>query len=455
MVKQIPGFYYDPEKKKYFRIQANHLAPAGSQYSRDAVKKREHQKKQHERRITFGRRTAKERVKRAGCLTHPLTRVGTEVGEQLMPGFAMQARQGKAYASQLQRRELCKFSRDGSELPIADFARHDRSGVIVAGINQGNTSQVTICPPYSGDADKWSYQPAREAVISVEQYRMSSISLSHTGYFLMTMDSGPKGDSCLVTRFLPDPEVYGAYPWSYNQVVAASNRVRDKGTLWCSAARPTGEKPYWAIGTSDGLHVMEGQQGHWVLGKRRMPGGRAWDITAVEWLTSDVIVSGLRNSAILLYDIRSNGWSERLQHAHSVAKVRKVDEYRLVVAGYKSLEMYDLRYPKNGMQTKPRPNAKGHTSTKPYLSFPDYDSELMHQIDISQELGLLASCTDYHKIQLYSLADGSLVPSPVSSYQHFHPISRICFENGDYPVRDGQASRLLVSSGAVIEEWTW
>lgn len=54
--------------------------------------------------------------------------------------------------------------------------------------------------------------------------------------------------------------------------------------------------------------------------------------------------------------------------------------------------MYDLRYPKNGMQTKPRPNAKGHTSTKPYLSFPDYDSELMHQIDISQELGLLASC---------------------------------------------------------------
>lgn len=82
---------------------------------------------------------------------------------------------------------------------------------------------------------------------------------------------------------------------------------------------------------------MEGQQGHWVLSKRRMPGGRAWDITAVEWLTSDVVVSGLRNSAILLHDLRSNGWSERLQHAHSVAKVRKVDEYRLVVAGYKSV----------------------------------------------------------------------------------------------------------------------
>ena len=30
----------DPEKKKYFRVQANHVAPAGSQYSREAVKRR-------------------------------------------------------------------------------------------------------------------------------------------------------------------------------------------------------------------------------------------------------------------------------------------------------------------------------------------------------------------------------------------------------------------------------
>lgn len=30
----------DPEKKKYFRVQANHVAPVGSQYSREAVKRR-------------------------------------------------------------------------------------------------------------------------------------------------------------------------------------------------------------------------------------------------------------------------------------------------------------------------------------------------------------------------------------------------------------------------------
>lgn len=65
MVQAIPGFYYglsrsltqtrlciiglpqsqsnistDEEKKKYFKIQANHAAPPGSQYSKDSVKRK-------------------------------------------------------------------------------------------------------------------------------------------------------------------------------------------------------------------------------------------------------------------------------------------------------------------------------------------------------------------------------------------------------------------------------
>jgi hypothetical protein len=30
----------DPDKKKYFKIQASHKAPAGAQYSKDAVKRK-------------------------------------------------------------------------------------------------------------------------------------------------------------------------------------------------------------------------------------------------------------------------------------------------------------------------------------------------------------------------------------------------------------------------------
>ena len=54
--------------------------------------------------------------------------------------------------------------------------------------------------------------------------------------------------------------------------------------------------------------------------------------------------------------------------------------------------MYDLRYPINGVQATPGPNHAGHTSTKPYISFPGYNGDLVHTIDINRELGLLASC---------------------------------------------------------------
>lgn len=35
--RDIPGFYYDVEKGKYFRIQPNHKAPAGAAHSQSAV----------------------------------------------------------------------------------------------------------------------------------------------------------------------------------------------------------------------------------------------------------------------------------------------------------------------------------------------------------------------------------------------------------------------------------
>jgi hypothetical protein len=187
------------------------------------------------------------------------------------------------------------------------------------------------------------------------------------------MDSGPQGDSCLVTRILPDPEIIGDNPLPSSRtyckasryvmainyvllVVSSANRVRDKGTLWCSSARPTGDKPFWAIGTSDGLHTLEGQQGEWTLSRTRMPypevpSGTSRerkrmlpDITTVEWLTPDVVISGLRNSAILFHDLRSGGWVGRLQHAHSVSKIRKIDDYRLVVAGFKSVSLCLMHY---------------------------------------------------------------------------------------------------------------
>ena len=39
MAPNMPGFYFDQAKGKYFQIQPNHIAPKGSKYSEQSVKK--------------------------------------------------------------------------------------------------------------------------------------------------------------------------------------------------------------------------------------------------------------------------------------------------------------------------------------------------------------------------------------------------------------------------------
>lgn len=41
MAPHLEGFYYDKEKRKYFKILPQHQAPEGVKYSKEAVKKQQ------------------------------------------------------------------------------------------------------------------------------------------------------------------------------------------------------------------------------------------------------------------------------------------------------------------------------------------------------------------------------------------------------------------------------
>lgn len=306
-----------------------------------------------------------------------------------------------------------------------------------------------------------------ERLLFKEPYRLSSLSLSHTGYLLATMDSGPDGDSFLAPRMLPDPDEGGDYRWP--PFFSHPIRIHTTSSLWCSSPSPTGDMPRFAVGTSEGLYTLEGFGSYWALSKkpfpndksignpkRRSPDSSHTQITAVEWLSSDVIAAGLKDSTIFLHDIRSGGSAARLQHPHAVTKIRKLDPYRIVVAGINSLQMYDIRYPPNNLQRNPNPNAKHHTSTRPYLNFSNHSLEIIPDFDLSPELGILASASsDDRTVQLFSLRTGDQVVSPLRRYQYPDSIKSICFESGNSSPHGPQTPSLLVCSEATVDEWNW
>ncbi|KAJ5820376.1 hypothetical protein N7474_005967 [Penicillium riverlandense] len=465
MNREIPGFYYDPEKKKYFKIQANHAAPPGAQYSKEAVKRKRTEQEKRQKRVHLAQRSAREKVKTAAFLDHPLNNVPREIATNLLSGSARREQQAVVYASQLQRKKLHEFEPWPDHYSIRHVLRNPKSGILIASGYHGGDSSVSICFP-DFDEEQWTYNRTMERVLFKEAYRLSSVSLSHTGYLLATMDSGPNGDSFLAPRMLPDPDEGGDYRWPI--YFAHPIRIRTTPSLWCSAACPTGSKALFAIGTSDGLHTLEGFGSHWTLSQKPFPGDtkpgshRRSDsshasVTAVEWLSQDVIASGLKDSTVFLHDLRSGGSATRLQHPHFVSKIRRIDPYRLVVAGHNSLQMYDIRYAPNGLQRKPKPNSRSHTSTRPYLTFPEYEPDSIQDFDVSNELGMLASASDEHKIQLFSLRTGAQVASPLSKYRYPQPIHSLCFESSEGALNRHapQTPSLLVCAGATVDQWTW
>lgn len=205
-----------------------------------------------------------------------------------------------------------------------------------------------------------------------------------------TMDSGPNGDSFLAPRLLPDPDEGGDYRWpssctpppnpmsekkTTDIIVTHPIRIRTTTSLWSSAACPTttNPKPLFAIGTSNGLHTLTGLGSHWAFNKVPLPIPDPIDVppyipnrdrgrgrgrgrgkflhnrsrptntvTSVEWLSDDVIAAGLKDSTVFLHDVRSGGSASRLRHNGPVARICRLDEWRVVVGGVHSVSSLSL-----------------------------------------------------------------------------------------------------------------
>lgn len=69
----IPGFYFDEEKQKYFKIQPNHLVPQGAKYSRGNVK--QENRKAKKRKVEDREQVKRHQctVKRSAILQHAIT----------------------------------------------------------------------------------------------------------------------------------------------------------------------------------------------------------------------------------------------------------------------------------------------------------------------------------------------------------------------------------------------
>ncbi|PGH23159.1 hypothetical protein AJ80_02793 [Polytolypa hystricis UAMH7299] len=500
----------DTEKKKYFKIQANHLAPARSKYTQQAVSDEKKHSLKRKRLAVREQRRCAETIKRSRALNHPLVgRFSLERETGNYPSRSSSPQREEICAKLFRRERLVDSCWNGKDLPVSKFVRDTRTGSIFMGVNSSALNvisypSVTKARPFRYDTSVLGDCMVVGNQASVSLYseilcgwiankpQISSLSIGPTGHLLATSSSRDGSRVTMSIVKIIDP--LQPVDTGRNTPFTINSRVSfhcPESMIWSSAACPSTTSTCFAVGNSSDLLTLTCSGPEWELNV--VKAFSSTDVKAVEWLTPTVIMAGLNNSHVAFHDRRSEATALRFQHPHSVHSIRKVDEWRVVVAGSKShLRMYDLRYTPTGIHRFPKPTKPSHTCTKAYLTFPDYSNDFPthNDVDVCSELGLLACGSDSNRIQLFSLSTGRLIPSPnsptstfssspspfsrttapsstevsslqsITSFQYPSTIECVRFDapgnaydSLDVNIPDNGSPSLLVSAGNGIDEW--
>ena len=161
--------------------------------------------------------------------------------------------------------------------------------------------------------------------------QISSMTLASNHEFLLTTTLGG----------LHAPQAH--FIWLDGSGLDLDSRDMRYGTIWCSACSPLNSNGYqaFAIGTESQLIII----GMKPDGPRRITRLEASkkhdqrDVHAVDWLDTNVAMSGLRNGKVFLWDIRAAGVSamtHRITHGSSICHTRALSGNKIVVSGMKN-----------------------------------------------------------------------------------------------------------------------
>ena len=366
--REIPGYYFDREKKKYFQIQKAHTAlNPESKHVLQNIRHEKKQEKAQEHAAVRGAKRQKETIVRRylrDSLTH--ARLDREVGSR-RSSYYMKNLWPNACASRLpdslpniDALRRVKFS------PLRYFDHDPATNTTYA--VQGDNRIKRIRDDKHGvppeDADTSDHETSIANHETPPWLRRDNDS---TGELLAQLTSKissliymPTSGALAATTWGSDrpPVVYLSDPERDGPFVHQLFTLNNTSSIQDAAARPN---PRTSV--SDGIAAADTENLAVAASSSlrlftRSPTG-AWDATTVletntdiltvDWMSPTVIVFGQRNGKIRLYDTRSNGSSHILTHPGPVGKVRRADDpTRIVASGIQdTLFLYDIRSPRS------------------------------------------------------------------------------------------------------------
>ncbi|TVY35631.1 hypothetical protein LSUB1_G004755 [Lachnellula subtilissima] len=450
-IRDIPGYYYDKEKRKYFKIETK--SPAGSAYSSQDVKRRKTVNDDKEKREKQARRErgriCRSKILEASLAGHILSRElgkrhGIDATQLLSDGLVPQGRL-PAFPGPNRNALFTLFHRTdlGPSLVDIRLAHGDGLSAFRLNVDKSNRSDshrsIEICHGPLTTQGIHSSQAARFLQHFGNSGRTTSLNMNEPCRSVaMTWLSGSTNSGIAITNNSRplDAEPDEDFSQSFSTLFGPGVERGPEPNIFSSTPAPPDSPYLFAFGSSYGI-----------LGLRKSDFSLSWfksdfyprgenpsDVFAVEFLADNhnVLLSGGRKGILNIADLRVPNTSSEdvITHPSCITHIRQLDNHRIIVAGLNSyLCQYDLRFRKlTSTVSSSAPGLKKHssipktrrrdtsfknqTSTRSLLQYPDFknDSTINTGFDIDLETGTVAAAQEWDSVnppvQLFSLHGG-------------------------------------------------
>lgn len=446
---EIPGYYFDPVKHKYFKIQRNHIAPPDSTYSVEAIKERNlrNQAEQIEEAQRFKERL--QLLKHDRRVHHPLTGLQHRLGNY-GPGSTT-SYVADYYSASLQR---CPVLEPGKNSSTHFTLNHGQTDTLVIGTTDIGRRRTSSSPVMSivslrRESNKegtCAWTTGNRGDIAQTPGKIASLMLTSYGLLAWTEDPGTTGNAQL--------HVAGLSHTTYEAVTHAQYTTRNEQKMQLTAS-PTGS--FWLGWTSSTIFLRHGNPqslDRYQTILTSLNHLKKDSLLTVAFKDEWTLMAGHRSGFVNFLDHREGLGSQvrRMRHDDPLNTLRILKDGHTVLAnGLASTALYDLRYLK-----APRTSKKSEPCSTPLLRFsiPRTSDRLELGLDYHSELNLVAiasSRNKSHYVTLYSTRNGRQVPSAMDRTALNGPIP--CLKFAYSPERPNSLLMAPESEQPTLVEW--
>ncbi|KXT06572.1 hypothetical protein AC578_8581 [Pseudocercospora eumusae] len=427
----IPGFYWDADKKKYFKIQASHKVPPDAKYSQSNVTREKNQVRDAKRRKTAEQMSMKGRIHRK----LERSRILATCGLQRELGNKIDHYRDEAIVESwtLERIRFDPAIDRSSDYTISvlddQYLPRSRNSAMLVETSTTRTSYL-LCQDISGGYAARPF-PLQGRAVAVE-----AIDGDPSFIFASVQRRTPY---CAFFRFGHLDEFLTATEPNAFLETCSLPTIRD---LWTSKV-DTSEHRVALAGTGaiavyrldPNTHIYELQLDE-------------SEVFTIDWLSRSTLAYGALEDTkdarhcIKLWDIRSQGQASRLKKSRRITGLSRIDEggNNLMVSSNFSIDLHDLRMTRSCNDTPLL--SIPHTSVGPQLNY-----------DILRPGNKLIAAADRYNnsVQIYSLGTGKHVKEFFTTPEYDHCIlGKLRWQedvNGSPELRAGH--------GSFINTWAW